>query len=272
MLTQSKLKLAGVPGLVACGGMFFAVGAAFGQAPAAPAPDSPSPLAEAKTAIGKWVETQQLISKEKLDWREAREVLKNRIELMKREINEVEESILKATTNTEEVDKKTAEARKDNDRYKAASDLLEAEVKAAEARFRTEVLPLLPPPIADKIKALTQRIPENPDETKLTVSERFQNVIGSLNEANRFNREVTVTSEVKEIGEGRTAEVSVLYLGFGRAYYVNQAGDKAGIGVPGAKGWEWTEANEHAAAVAQAVGIVQGKKVAAFVPLPVEVK
>ena len=68
------------------------------------------------------------------------------------------------------------------------------------------------------------------NDITIHVGGRFGNVIAVLNSMNRFQREIKITSEVRDLGDGQTAEVAVLYLGMGQAYYVAPKGDIAEIG------------------------------------------
>lgn len=78
----------------------------------------------------------------------------------------------------------------------------------------------------------------------MSLSERFLNVVGVLNEVNKFQREVTVTSEVRKLAEtGSSAEVTAVYVGIGQGYYTTANGKSAGIGNATATGWEWTPNN-----------------------------
>jgi hypothetical protein len=58
-----------------------------------------------------------------------------------------------------------------------------------------------------------------------------------LNEVNKFNREITVSSEVLTLSGGASAEVTALYVGIGKAYYVSRNGSAAGIGTASPDGW-----------------------------------
>jgi hypothetical protein len=130
----------------------------------------------------------------------------------------------------------------------------------------------LPGPIRERVKPLSQRIPADPAATELSLSQRFQNVIGILNEVNKFNSDITVTSEVLTLSDGTTAEVKALYVGLGQAYYVAASGNAAGVGHPTESGWEWTSADHLAPEVGRAVAILENAQVPAFVPLPVEIR
>jgi hypothetical protein len=115
-------------------------------------------------------------------------------------------------------------------------------------------------------------MPEDPEESKLSLGERFQNIIGILNEVTKFNREITVRSEVRTLPDGSSAEVTAMYVGIGQAYYVNAAGDIAGVGTASAEGWIWTPTNEAAAKIMDAIAILNNEKVADFVQLPVTIE
>ena len=98
------------------------------------------------------------------------------------------------------------------------------------------------------------------------------NVIGILNELNKFNYEITVTSEVQKLNSGESIEVTAMYLGLGQGYYVNANGTIAGVGSPSAEGWSWESADEAAAEIKDAISILKNEKIASFIPLPVKVK
>jgi hypothetical protein len=100
------------------------------------------------------------------------------------------------------------------------------------------------------------------------VAERAGNVIGILNEMDKFAREICVTSEVREMDDGTTAEVTSLYLGFGPAYYCNEKRGLAGVGRSGPGGWVWTQRNEIAGAVAAAVAVYRNERPASYIVLP----
>lgn len=224
-----------------------------------------------RAALEKWVETRRIISKEKHDFELGREMLTERIELVQREIESLRVKIGEAEKSITEADKKRAELLDENEKLKEASASLSGTVIKLEARTK-EILKRLPDPIRERVKPLSQRFPENPAETKLSLGERFQNIVGVLNEVNKFNREITVTSEVRKLPDGTSAEVTALYIGIGQAYYVNGKGDVAGIGTASPEGRVWTPANKAAAGIARAIAILKNETAAAFVQLPIEIQ
>jgi len=224
-----------------------------------------------RAALEKMVQTRQAISKEKQDWALAQEMLDERIKLVQREIESLRERIGQAQKSISDADKKRAELVEDNDTLKGAAEALKSIVTKLETRT-IALNKRLPDPIRERIKPLSQQLPEDPNETKLSLSQRFQNVIGILNEVNKFNREPTVTSEVRTLADGKVAEVTALYIGLGQAYYVGANGTVAGVGRPSEEGWNWESANSEADEITDVIAILKNEKVASFIPLPVKVQ
>ena len=120
----------------------------------------------------------------------------------------------------------------------------------------------------------TQVEPGEPDAAgapEARLSDRYLTVLGILDAVDRFHREVALTNEVRTLFDGTRLMVSTLYVGIGQAYFVNEAGDVAGVGRATESGWEWSPANEAAEAITRAVAIRKDQESAAFVPLPVQV-
>jgi hypothetical protein len=168
-----------------------------------------------------------------------------------------------------DADKKRADLVAENDALKNASATLVNRIFSLE-REVLRLLPMLPKPVQTRIKPLSQRIPQQ-EQTDLSLSERYQNVIGIVNELNKGANEITVVSEVKELPDGSSAEVQTLYLGYAFAYYCTNKGDISGTGRPTPEGWEWTPDNAIASRVADAIAILKNEKTAAFIPLPVTI-
>ena len=223
-----------------------------------------------RVALEQWIETQRIISSEKKEFQFAREMLNERIELVEREIVSINKKISDAEESIDEADKKRAEMIEENEKLQKASKSLINVAENLESEIKN-LLFKLPAPIRDRIKPLTQRLPEKDKALKITVAERFQNIIGILNEIDKFNREISVTSEVRTLKTGKSIEVTALYLGIGQGYYCSADGTLSGIGTVTDEGWQWIEANAFAGQISDAIAILKNEKVATFVNLPVEI-
>jgi len=234
------------------------------------ADESGERLANARTVLEQWVETQRLISKERQEWKVDRVVLQDQIDLTEDQIANLREKIDEARGNIAEMDEKKIDLAQENERLKRAASAMAGMVATLEARTK-ELLARLPDPITERVKPLSQGIPKDPDNTKLSLGQRFEKIVGILNEVNKFNLEMTVTSEMRDLGGGETAEVTVLYVGIGHGYYVSADGEIAGVGSATPEGWMWAEANGAAKEIAKAIAILKNQETAQFVQLPVKV-
>ena len=220
--------------------------------------------------LEKWIETRKLVSQEKRDWAEGKETLEQRIELVEREIASLRERIQSAEGSIAEADRGRAELIGQNDGLKASSNVLEGAAAGLEQRLR-ELLVRLPEPIRERVRPLSQRLPEPEAKIEVGLSDRFQNLVGILNEVDKFNRALTVLSEVRDLEGGAAAEVDTLYVGLGQGYYVNASNTTAGIGTSTAEGWAWTPANEAALQIREALRVLSNERLADFIQLPIRI-
>lgn len=260
------------PGKRACYGVLVVLlVAAFGVGSAATSSASlDGPIDVTRAALEQWVETRRLISQEKRDWAEGKEILASRLELVGAEVASMRAKVTEAEANIGETDRKRAELLDENTSLRAATESLVEAIAGLEARTLA-LVPRLPAPLRERVKVLSQRLPEGSSETKASLSERFQNVVGILNEVDKFNRDVTLALEVRDLEEGGSIEVTTMYLGVGCAFYASATGTAAGYGAATSDGWSWTAANDAAAAILAAIEVQKSERPASFVQLPLRV-
>jgi hypothetical protein len=223
-----------------------------------------------RSALDEWVKTERLISQEQRDWALGREILEDRIGVVQREVESLRKRIAEAEESIANADKKKTELVAEKTALLEGTAALGAIAAGLEAHTRA-LLRRLPDPIREQVKPLSQLLPEDSGATKATLGERLRNVVGILNEINKFNTAITVTSEVHTLEGGATAEVTALYVGIGQGFYVNGKADAAGVGTATADGWVWTPANDAAPAIAKAIAVFKTEEPAAFTRLPVRI-
>ena len=223
-----------------------------------------------RAALEQWVETRRLISQEKRDWALGRELLGDRISIVQSEIESLRTAIGEAQESIAAADKTRAELEAENERLKSGSAGLEETVATLEGGVRA-LLPRLPEPALERVRPLAQSLPEDGAETELSLGRRFQNVVGILDQIDKLEREVTPANEVRELGGGTSAEVAVIYVGVGHAWYASADKRFAGVGTAGPDGWTWTPANDAAQAIALAIAIQRVDEPAAFVQVPIAI-
>jgi hypothetical protein len=257
-----------VPCVLAAGLCFTSLGANPAQQDTPPASGVAPSLKETRLVMEKWIETQQIISKERNDWQQGKEILLGRLELMRKEIGSLREKIKETEKGLTDNNAKREGLLSQEDDLKATSTELTQVITSMEGEVR-RLFKSVPDWVQSKLQPLHQRIPEDPDNTRASLGERFQNVLGILTELNKVSTELNVTYEVRDLGNGKPTEVRALYVGLTQAYYVSAQGE-AGVGHPTPDGWKWEPSKAIASDVTTALEIIQGKHSPAFVPLPVK--
>jgi len=231
---------------------------------------TPPTLEETRLTLSKWIETQQIISKERNDWQQGKEILQGRIELVGKEVSQLRERITQSEAAVAESHKKRDELSAQNDQLKEVGAQLAAAVTEMESQVQ-KLSKMAPEGVATRLTPLLQRIPTNAEKTRISTAERFQNVLGILNELNKANSEITIAYEIRQLSDGSSSEVQVVYVGLAQAYFLSPRGE-AGIGKPSENGWQWRSANDQAGAILTALEIIQGKHPPAFVALPITIQ
>lgn len=251
------IALAGVLGLVT-------VGARGGDE------QSNASLEETRAVLGKWIETQQIIAHERNEWQQGREILGGRIDLLRKEYFALQEKIDQAKASLKESEGKRAELQGEEAEHRAIFEQLTAAIVRLEGETK-KLMPQLPEPTQKRLQPLFQRIPEDAASTRVSIAERFQNVIGIFNGANADNTDLKVEYEVRNLSDGKPSEVRTMYLGLAQAYYVSPGGE-AGIGKPSPAGWTWQPSKAIANDLLTALDIIGGKHTPSFIPLPVSIQ
>jgi hypothetical protein len=233
--------------------------------------EEPAPAFDAtRSTMSKWVETRQLISKERKDWEQEREILNSRIRLIEGETTALKEKLAQAHSGSSTADEQHRTVIAERDAALGATTHLAERMGELENQVRG-LFAQLPETMKERLKPLVDRMPTDPRSAKVTVAERFQNVLGLLTEMNKINSEITVASEVRSLSDGKPSEVHTVYVGLGQAYFVSARGE-AGIGHPTADGWVWVAANDLSRDINQVLDILQNKRSPTFVGLPVSLQ
>jgi hypothetical protein len=249
----------------------ISIGLPQGAPPAGAADAARQPtLEETRLTLAKWIETQQIIAKERNDWQQGREILQGRIDLVGKEVGVLKERIRQSEEAVAQSDRKRDELLAQDAELKTLGEQLATAATVMEEQIRG-LLKQLPDPVKGRIAPLVERIPADPAATRVTPAERFQNVLGILNEVNKANSEISVAYEIRTLADGSSSEVQVIYLGLAQAYFLSPKGE-AGIGRPTEDGWKWEPAPGAANQILLALEVIEGKHVPTFVPLPIKIR
>ncbi|WP_309399580.1 DUF3450 family protein [Cerasicoccus maritimus] len=237
----------------------------------APAHAEQNAVAEAKSTLTKWVETRQLISEEKADWKVEQEFLTSTQELLQEQAATLEEQVKELEDSTTEADEKRNELLLERAGHQRAGTALAAQIKGMEVEVK-QLVKQFPEPLQDKLEPLIIRIPDNPEESEIPLGQRLVNILGILAQAEKFNSTANFYGETREVG-GQKISVLTLYWGMSFAVYVDTQGKVAGFGKPGPDGWVWEENNAIAPDAKRFIDMYEGNiENIEFVQLPIEIK
>jgi hypothetical protein len=228
----------------------------------------------ARATLENWVETRQLISKEKADWEVERQALTDSVELLKKEMATLDENIEKAEGDTTAADTEREKLLADNEALKGASATVGGLVGAIEQRV-LKIIAVLPEDLKgrENIQMLERRIPKNPQATRLSLSERMQSIVVLLTEIEKFNSSLNIAVETRKVPSGEMAQVTIFYLGLAQGFYVDATREFAGVLTPGPEGWVATDRNDLAPLIGDVLDLYnKQKQPPQFVKIPVEIK
>ncbi|MDG1702399.1 MAG: DUF3450 family protein [Opitutae bacterium] len=226
---------------------------------------------ETRTTIEQWVETEQIISKEKSEWDIEKGLLEKTYALLSSEVERLNSELddLKESASASDEERSTLAAEKES--LKAAAKVVSSSIGSLEIQLKA-IIPSLPEPLIQKIRPLIRRLPDDPNKTDLSLGQRVQNIVGILSQTDKFNGTITSTSEAREFEAGKMVQVTTLYIGLASAYYVDDSGKYAGVGIPTSNGWEWPVVEGIGSDIQQLVEIYQGTGEIQFINAPAQIK
>lgn len=218
---------------------------------------------ELRETISKIVDVQTLESEERLDWKARKDEFAalldlhaRELKLLDQELNQAGQSAPSHAVTTEEIKIEIAALKKARN--------LATEVVSRNLPRVISLAKRFPEPLLKdaEIELATLRAWKPVDEPR----DALRSILGLLAKAEQFNRRFTRTTEIRE---GR--EVEVLYLGLAQAFYMDRK-NQAGIGQPGADGWEWKSKPEIRSELSKALETLDKKRPPTMVTLPLEIR
>jgi len=224
-------------------------------------------IRETQGELTAWVDTQKVIAETKANWTAEKEIVEDLIGLLENEKEKLSESIDKLDEGSDATDKLRTELNADKEKLLASTEALEEIIPQLETETRN-LIKKLPDPLKEEISPLLSRLPKKGAATRMPVSQRLLTVVGILNKIDKFNTGISITSEIRSVGD-KSVEVKTLYYGLAGAYFASDNAEYAGTGAPGEDGWIWTENTEAGDEIVDLIRTYEGAREATFVALPV---
>lgn len=230
-------------------------------------------LTEARGTFAEWVRVKILISEESERWKQEKATLKDMIEVAGAEREALETRIEELRDTIASGDQRRTEL---TDKIEAAREraALFRGTLAEQEIALSKIVEFLPPPLKRDLRQLVRRLPDDPHDTQIALSQRMQTVVGIMTQMERFQDSLSLESEIREIDSGETVEVKTLYLGLAQAVFADASGRHAGIGVPGQNSWQWQVVTDGSAVdrIRNSIAMHENQMEPAFVVLPIELK
>lgn len=214
-----------------------------------------------------WVDTKKAISETQADWASEKVIVEDLISLLQEEKNKLNAKIEKLETTSNATDNLRTQLNADKEALLASTKELESVIPNIEGQVRS-LLERLPNPLLEEINPLLLRLPDDSNDTRISMSQRLLTVVGILNKIDKFNTGITLTSEIRTIGD-KSLEVKTLYYGLAGAYFASESAEYSGVGIPSNNGWSWSEKPKLSKKIINLIETYEGAREATFVELPV---
>lgn len=229
---------------------------------------------DTRNIIKQWVDTEKEISREQASWAEERALLNDVLSSLNQEERILRETIENAKTDTSRVDVERLELISKRDQYQQNSRSFQENLSLYERQVG-QIIPRLPTILKDEIGPLINKL-YIIEAGGYSFTERAQNLINIISAIGTFDNSITVASEIRTLTTDEEIEVTVLFLGLSKAFYVDSSKRTAGFGHPieaaSDDGWRWQEQNDLADEILKAINIYENKQSPALVHLPLEIQ
>jgi len=226
---------------------------------------------ETRAVLHQWIETRQTLARTKADWQVEKQTIEQSIQLHEDELRLLGKQIQEAEQQSSGTGQTRVALEDEQKRLEAAANAVGAAVDQFEDRV-VKQMKAFPEPLQRAIAPLARRIPDPDKRKNLSLSERMQNIVGILSEADKFNNTISVSKETRKAADGTEYSVDTLYLGLSQAFFVSQKGQRAGVGYPADGVWQWADKPELAPRIREALDMHSNLKPAAFVGLEAKVR
>lgn len=219
---------------------------------------------ETHAVLLEWVRTEKLMAEEAADWREDRAVLESMIAVLRRESEQIQTQMAEVE---ESIEDSAASIRALADREASINDDL-SELAGQMPGWESRALDAFsswPSPLQSEVAAL----PLNETATADVWLSRIPLWIQRLQQADAFNRRVTVNYGLDSFPDGRSWEVSEIYFGLGGGFWKTRDGARAGWLEPSPSGWVRREDRNLSTLTGDMISIAERRSPSAYLEAPI---
>ncbi|WP_309385190.1 DUF3450 family protein [Cerasicoccus frondis] len=222
----------------------------------------------AHAALLEWVRTEKLISEEAADWQADQAVLADMITVLEMESAQIEKQMAAVESTIANSTAKTAALAEREAKIHTEIQELAGQLPAWESTAMDSV-EAWPAPLRNELTAFSTL--QRKAESELDWVNRAASWIQVLQQADQFNRQVTLHVDVYSPTEGQEWEVHDIYFGLAGGYWATADGGKGGVLKPSPEGWV-RETDAAAAALAEdMIAVAESRRPSVHLDGPVKV-
>ncbi|CAA6695443.1 MULTISPECIES: DUF3450 family protein [unclassified Lentimonas] len=225
----------------------------------------------ARTSVSDWVQTEQAISREALDWQADKTLLLDMITIAEKRVATLEQQVKAHETFNSLAQEERRSLIEQDAEIAEYTSAVDAFLKHAEQAIR-ELLPRLPDPLKDELATELKRLPDGDSTLSTSLNERTQTITAILTQIREFDEQVAIHQTIRALpNSDNEVAVRTIWVGLGQAYYI--APSDAGYGLPSANGWTWHSAPELSNAIQDSIQQIEATaSTPQLIDLPIQIK
>lgn len=222
-----------------------------------------------RALIEQWVETRRIAAEERSQWEVEKAAIADLMRVLKAEQETLTGRIARMQAELSESDATRADLVARRDALAEATVRFGHDLTAIEKRL-VAMAPRLPSLLRDDLRLTIEQLNQSTRQSgSVPLVRRVQNVLAFLAAVETFDRSIHVRTGVLERSDGRSQEVSLIFIGLGAGFFSNEGGDYCGRMVLGTDGWQAQPDPALANALGEFLAIWHDPAKAHFVSVPV---
>ncbi|VUD41874.1 hypothetical protein TDB9533_00578 [Thalassocella blandensis] len=232
-----------------------------------------STTSDTDALVQKWLDLEHQSSALHSEWQRQKPILQQRLDLLKKEKQQLQGMLQNHQSQRSEVESKRAALLAEQNAMEQHQQTLNSQLVKLREQLNV-IQHLLPPPLQQQWQAEQQVLENQRAETgEANTSTQLQVSLAQLSKLMEFDKRITVHEMNLTAPSGQDVRVKQLYLGLGSAWFVSGDGSYAGTGQASANGWQWAfQAGLDGSVIQQAIAIYEKHAEADFISLPLDLQ
>ena len=230
--------------------------------------DTVEDVAETRENLREVVELRQMLSTELRAWREQKELMESQLRLDRQSLGQIEAQLEESEPLLESLLSERSRIKEDLEAYRGLIGFWQEKLVVLQQRLGglvTQLHPGLKADLVPKVRDL-ESIDLTGDLSGL--KRAFGICLEILKEANAYNTDIHLVTEIHRREDGRNGKFSVIYLGLSGGYYFSAEAGQAGRIIWRNGQWSWIEETKLLGDLMDLEAVLSKRNQPRFVGLP----